>query len=48
MPDFRSLIDALEAMTKRQAAPVPPAPVPAPVRATAPGLDRRLFNTKNW
>jgi hypothetical protein len=48
MPDFRSLIEALEAMTKRQTAPAPSAPVPAPVRKTAPALDRRLFNPKNW
>jgi hypothetical protein len=46
MPDFRTLVNQLEAITKRQ---VPRnAPIVAPAASTRLRLDRRLFNPKNW
>jgi hypothetical protein len=48
MPDFRNLVDQLEAITKRQAAPMGNAPTAAPAVSVYVRLDRRLFNPKNW
>jgi hypothetical protein len=48
MPDFRTLVDQLEAITKRKAPPMVYAPTVAPTVSVRLRLDRKLFNPKNW
>jgi hypothetical protein len=48
MPNFRILVDQLEAITKRQALPIRYTPPVNPDNSTYLRLDRRLFNPKNW
>jgi hypothetical protein len=48
MPNFRILVDQVEAITKRQKPPMGHAPAVAPAISVDLRLDTRLFNPKNW